>query len=71
MLFSRLPKKACKRASKRADGSQIFSDIFSLEQKAEINSAIDKLKATITEYLPGMKIDLERYKNTVLKFCKV
>ena len=45
--------------------NQYFTD----EQKSLIDSAIDRLSNLVSIYLPGQKVNLEKYRSTVVELC--
>ena len=48
---------------------QYLHDIFTNDQKSLIDSAIDRLSNLVSIYLPGQKVNLEKYRSTVVDFC--
>ena len=63
-------KKKSKKVKCAPDTSdQYLHDIFTYDQKSLIDSAIDRLSSLVSIYLPGQKVNLEKYRSTVVDFC--
>ena len=60
-----------KKKSKKVKCAPVTSDqhFFTDEQKSLIDSAIDRLSNLVSIYLPGQKVNLEKYRSTVVDLC--
>ena len=50
-------------------GTENKTDIFSDNHKLVIDAAIDRLEDRVKKHAPYLKVNLDKYKSTVVSFC--